>query len=345
MLKSPSSRVLITGGAGFIGSALAWELNQRGYENIVIADRLGTDEKWRNLVPLKFADYIDGIELLDRVSKQSDALGRFDVVLHLGACSATTEKDSDFLMRNNFDYTRQLCQWSMAQSARFVYASSAATYGDGANGMDDKNDDLHRLRPLNMYGYSKHLFDLHAKSQGWLRRIVGMKYFNVFGPNEDHKADMRSVVHKAFGQIIHSGRLQLFKSHRPDYRDGEQMRDFLYVKDAIKMTLHLAQAPLANGLYNLGSGVAQSWLQLAHAIFDALRLAPTIDFIDMPETLRAKYQYYTCADISRLRQSGYDNPLTPLADSVRDYVVNYLSHDRHLGDETTAQASASGQLN
>jgi ADP-L-glycero-D-manno-heptose 6-epimerase len=334
MLKTPESRILITGGAGFIGSALAWELNRRGYENIVIADRLGSDEKWRNLVPLKFADYIDGLDLLQRLQHQPDALGRFDVVLHLGACSATTEKDSDFLMRNNFDYTRQLCLWAMAQSARFVYASSAATYGDGSQGMDDKSDDLHRLRPLNMYGYSKHLFDLHAKNQGWLRRIVGMKYFNVFGPNEDHKADMRSVVHKAFGQITTTGRLQLFKSHRPDYRDGEQTRDFLYVKDAVRMTLHLAQAPLANGLYNLGSGTAQTWVQLAHAIFDALKLAPTIEFIDMPESLRAKYQYHTCADITRLRQSGYQEPLTPLADSVRDYVVHYLQHDRRLGDET-----------
>jgi ADP-L-glycero-D-manno-heptose 6-epimerase len=336
MLKSPESRILITGGAGFIGSALAWELNRRGHEKIVIADRLGTDEKWRNLVPLRFADYIDGLDLLDRLQKQPDALGRFDVVLHLGACSATTEKDSDFLMRNNFDFTRQLCQWSLSQSARFVYASSAATYGDGTHGMDDKNDDLHRLRPLNMYGYSKHLFDLHAKSQGWLRRIVGLKYFNVYGPNEDHKADMRSVVHKAFGQITSTGRLQLFKSHRPDYGDGEQMRDFLYVKDAVRMTLHLAQAPLASGLYNLGSGTAQSWLQLAHAIFAALGLPPVIDFVDMPESLRAKYQYYTCADITRLRQSGFQDALTPLTDAVRDYVVNYLQGDRRLGDEAPA---------
>lgn len=334
MLKGPESRILVTGGAGFIGSALVWELNRRGCEKIVIADRLGSDEKWRNLVPLKFADYIDGLDLIERLDRQPDAMDRFDVVFHLGACSATTEKDSDYLMRNNFDYTRRLCQWTLSRSARFVYASSAATYGDGTHGMDDKIDDLHRLRPLNMYGYSKHLFDLHAKNQGWLRRIVGLKYFNVFGPNEDHKADMRSVVHKAFGQIRASGRLQLFKSHRPDYADGEQERDFLYVKDAVRMTLHLAQAPLAHGLYNLGSGQAQTWLDLARAIFAALEMEPRIDFIDMPETLRAKYQYHTCADISRLRQAGYQEAITPLNDSVRDYVVNYLMHDRRLGDES-----------
>jgi ADP-L-glycero-D-manno-heptose 6-epimerase len=171
-----------------------------------------------------------------------------------------------------------------------------------------------------MYGYSKHLFDLHAKRQGWLRRIVGLKYFNVFGPNEDHKADMRSVVHKAFGQITSTGRLSLFKSHRPDYRDGEQKRDFLYVKDAVRMTLQLAQAPLAAGL------------------FAALGRPPAIDFIDMPEALREKYQYFTCADIARLRQSGYADTLTPLTDSVRDYVTNYLQHDRRLGDEPTPKA-------
>ena len=203
--------------------------------------------------------------------------------------------------------------------------------------MDDRMEDLHRLRPLNMYGYSKHLFDLHARQNGWLRRIVGLKYFNVFGPNEDHKADMRSVVHKAFGQITSTGKLQLFKSHRPDYKDGEQMRDFLYVKDAVKMTLHLAKAPLAHGLYNLGSGSAHSWVDLANAIFESLDMEPDIDFVDMPEALRAKYQYYTCADIGRLRESGFQDEVTPLADSVRDYVVNYLQDDRRLGDEAAKE--------
>ena len=336
MLKSSDSRILITGGAGFIGSALAWELNRRGSENIVIADRLGTDEKWRNLVPLKFADYIDGIDLLNKITANPDALGRFDVVLHLGACSATTEKDSDFLMRNNFDYTRQLCQWAMAQRARFVYASSAATYGDGTLGMDDTNDDIQRLRPLNMYGYSKHLFDLHAKREGWLPSIVGLKYFNVYGPNEDHKADMRSLVHKACGQILATGKVQLFKSHRPDYKDGEQMRDFLYVKDAIRMTLHLAETPSAGGLFNLGSGKAHTWVELATAIFTALGKPPNIEFIDMPEHLQSKYQYYTCADIAKLRASGFTQEITALTEAVRDYVQGYLVPDKRLGDETPA---------
>ncbi|WP_395737679.1 ADP-glyceromanno-heptose 6-epimerase [Prosthecobacter sp.] len=332
-MKNTESRILITGGAGFIGSALVWELNRRGCENIVVCDRLSTDEKWKNLVPLKFADYIDGNDLLQAVIHSPGKLGRFDHILHLGACSATTERDADYLMRNNYEFTKQLCQWSLATQARFVYASSAATYGDGAHGMDDQMPDIHALRPLNMYGYSKHLFDLHARREGWLPNIVGLKYFNVYGPNEDHKADMRSLVHKACGQILATGKVQLFKSHRPDYKDGEQMRDFLYVKDAIRMTLHLAETPAAGGLFNLGSGKAHTWVELATAIFTALGKAPNIEFIDMPEHLQSKYQYYTCADIAKLRGSGFDTEITSLTEAVRDYVQGYLVPDKRLGDE------------
>jgi ADP-L-glycero-D-manno-heptose 6-epimerase len=262
-----------------------------------------------------------------------DGLGRFDHVLHLGACSATTERDADYLMRNNYELTRLLCEWTLERGGRFVYASSAATYGDGAHGMDDRLQDLHRLRPLNMYGYSKHLFDLQAQRSGLLDRVAGLKYFNVYGPNEDHKADMRSVVHKAHRQILETGRVQLFKSHRPDYQDGCQQRDFLYVKDAVKMTLHLAANPQVNGLFNLGSGRAHTWVELARAIFLAMGREPVIEFIDMPEALREKYQYYTCADIGRMRESGYDEPLFTLEEAVRDYVQGYLAHDRRLGDE------------
>ena len=332
-MNNTDSRILITGGAGFIGSALVWELNRRGCENIVVCDRLSTDEKWKNLVPLKFADYIDGNDLLQAVQHAPAKLGRFDHVLHLGACSATTERDADFLMRNNYEFTKQLCHWSLANQTRFVYASSAATYGDGAHGMDDQMPDIHALRPLNMYGYSKHLFDLHAKREGWLPKIVGLKYFNVYGPNEDHKADMRSLVHKACGQILATGKVQLFKSHRPDYKDGEQMRDFLYVKDAIRMTLHLAETPSAGGLFNLGSGKAHTWVELATAIFTALGKEPNIEFIDMPEHLQSKYQYYTCADIAKLRASGFTQEITALTEAVRDYVQGYLVPDKRLGDE------------
>ncbi|MBL9180449.1 MAG: NAD-dependent epimerase/dehydratase family protein, partial [Verrucomicrobiaceae bacterium] len=236
-------------------------------------------------------------------------------------------------MRNNFEFTKQLCHWSLTNRTRFVYASSAATYGDGAHGMNDQDPDIHKLRPLNMYGYSKHLFDLHAKREGWLPKIAGLKYFNVYGPNEDHKADMRSLVHKACGQILSTGKVQLFKSHRPDYQHGEQMRDFLYVKDAIRMTLHLAENTSAGGLFNLGSGEARTWIELATAIFVALKKEPVIEFIDMPEHLRAKYQYHTCADITKLRASGFTQEITPLAEAVRDYVQRHLVPDKRLGDE------------
>ena len=322
------ARVLVTGGAGFIGSALVWALNRRGCENIVICDLLGTTEKWRNLTPLRYADYVEAEALLPRL--QSGALGKFDLVLHLGACSATTEKDASYLIRNNYEFTKDLAMWSLANQTRFVYASSAATYGDGAQGMEDDDTKLDTLRPLNMYGYSKHLFDQHAKRAGFLDKIVGLKYFNVYGPNEDHKGDMRSLVHKSFAQVQKESLIRLFKSYRPDYRDGEQKRDFLYVKDCVAMTLHLAATPAAGGLYNIGSGAARSWVDLANAVFRALDKKPVIEFIEMPETIRDKYQYFTQANLPRLRGAGYTAAITSLEDAVADYVRNYLVPDRRL---------------
>ena len=326
-------RILVTGGAGFIGSALVWALNRRGLTNIVICDILGQDEKWKNLVPLKYADYIEAGAFRERLKSQAGAFGKFSAVFHLGACSATTEKNASYLIDNNFAYTKELAAWSLAQQARFIYASSAATYGDGAQGMDDKSSDLAALRPLNMYGYSKHLFDLYAQGEGILNSIVGVKYFNVYGPNEDHKADMRSLVNKAYQQILETDKVRLFKSYKPEFKDGEQMRDFLYVKDAVEMTIHFAEtATTAGGLYNLGSGEANTWVTLSRAIFAALGREPQIEFIEMPEILRGKYQYYTKADISKLRGTGYTKPLTSLPEAVRDYVQGYMVPGKKLGD-------------
>ena len=322
------ARVLVTGGAGFIGSALIWALNRRGCDDIVVCDRLGTDEKWRNLAPLRFAEFVEADVLLSRL--QGRKQGKFDLVLHLGACSSTTERDAGFLFRNNFEFTRDLADWSLAKNARFVYASSAATYGDGAAGMEDDDSKLNTLRPLNMYGYSKHLFDLHAKRAGILDDIVGLKYFNVFGPNEDHKSDMRSLVHKSFAQVKNEGVIHLFKSYRKDFRDGEQKRDFLYVKDAVAMTLHLAAKKKSGGLFNIGSGAARPWIDLANSVFAALDQKPKIEFIEMPEAIRDKYQYFTQADISRLRAAGFEAPVMSLEDAVKDYVRNYLAADRRL---------------
>ncbi|MBI2517353.1 MAG: ADP-glyceromanno-heptose 6-epimerase [Opitutae bacterium] len=333
MSSLASGRILVTGGAGFIGSALVWALNQRGASDIVVTDLLGSDEKWKNLVALKFADYVEAGDFRARLAADPKAFGKFTHVFHLGANSATTEKNAAHLIDNNFNYTKELAAWALAQDARFVYASSAATYGDGARGMDDKSDDLAALRPLNMYGYSKHLFDLYAQRAGWLKHIVGVKYFNVFGPNEDHKGDMRSLVNKAFEQINTTGRLKLFKSHRPDFKDGEQKRDFLYVKDTVEMTLHFAEsAPTAGGLYNLGSGEANTWLALAGAIFSAMGKPQNIEFIEMPAELRGKYQYFTQADTAKLRASGYARAMTSLAAAVRDYVQNYMMLGKKLGE-------------
>jgi ADP-L-glycero-D-manno-heptose 6-epimerase len=322
------ARVLVTGGAGFIGSALVWALNRRGCDQVVVCDILGTDEKWRNLTPLRFADYVEAADLLPRL--QSGSLGRFDLVLHMGACSATTERDATYLIKNNFEFTKDLAHWALANKVRFVYASSAATYGDGSAGMEDDEASLDTLRPLNMYGYSKHLFDLHAKRDRFLNRMVGLKFFNVFGPNEDHKGDMRSLVHKSFAQVQTKGVIQLFESYRKEYQDGEQKRDFLYVKDCVAMTLHLAATPRANGLFNIGSGQARTWIDLSHAVFTALKKKPVIKFIEMPPAIRDKYQYFTQANLLRLRGAGYAAPVTSLENAVHDYVRKYLVLDKRL---------------
>ena len=334
MTSSDTGTTLVTGGAGFIGSALVWALNRRGLDRILIVDRLGRSEKWRNLTPLAFADYLEAEALVPALER--GALDDVRTVFHLGACSSTTETDASFLVRNNFALTKQLAEWSLRRGARFVYASSAATYGAREGDLADSID-LASLRPLNMYGYSKHLFDVHALRHGYLDRIVGLKYFNVFGPNEDHKGDMRSMVHKAFQQIRESGRVRLFRSDRPEFRDGEQRRDFVYVKDAVAMTVHAAESRDLNGIVNIGSGRPHTWIDLAHAVFDACGVKRDIEFVDMPAHLRGKYQYSTRAVIDRISRSGYAQPITPLVDAVADYVRNYLIPDRRLGDETSVR--------
>ncbi|HQZ81907.1 MAG TPA: ADP-glyceromanno-heptose 6-epimerase [Pyrinomonadaceae bacterium] len=321
-------RIIVTGGAGFIGSAVVWRLNALGYDDILIVDRMDETDKWKNLAPLRFADYVDADDLIDDIGDHKNA----GAIFHLGACSSTTERDADHMLRNNFQYTKDLAEFALENEIRFIYASSAATYGDGSAGMADGTEHLNKLRPLNVYGYSKQLFDQYAARNGYFDRIVGLKYFNVFGPNENHKGDMRSLVNKAFDQIRDTGTLKLFKSHNADYHDGEFGRDFVYVKDAVEMTLHFFDRK-AGGLFNIGSGRMSTWNQLADAIFAALERPRNVEFVEMPEHLRDRYQYHTQADITRLRKAGYAAATTELGAAVADYIQNYLLPDKHLGDD------------
>lgn len=321
--------IVVTGGAGFIGSAFVWELNRAGITDIVIVDDLSTSDKWHNLVGLQFVDYLHKDEFLDFIA-EDELPYKVQAVVHMGACSATTETDMDYLMENNYQYTVILAQWACANKARFIYASSGATYGAGEHGFSDAHEGLDALRPLNRYGYSKHLFDLYAEKNKISDRIVGLKFFNVFGPNEYHKGDMRSVVCKAYDQIRQTGRLKLFKSYQPQYADGSQMRDFVYVKDCVAVMKWLLDHPKVCGIYNVGTGVARTWLDLGEAIFKAMGLAPQIDFIEMPEALKTHYQYYTQADISKLKATGCPVEFRTLENSVQDYVALYLKNFAYL---------------
>lgn len=322
--------IVVTGGAGFIGSAIVWKLNQLGKKNIVIVDELGKDEKWKNLVGLQYEDFIHKHDFIEQVL---DDVIPFSVeaIIHMGANSSTTEKDADHLMNNNFHYTKELAKYCLEKHIRFIYASSAATYGDGSFGFADDENKIETLRPLNMYGYSKQLFDFWAKRNNVLDKIVGIKYFNVYGPNEYHKNDMRSVVHKAYEQVRETGKVKLFKSLNPDYKDGEQMRDFVYVKDAVDMTLYFLDKPDKNGIFNVGAGKARTWNDLVTSLFRAVNKPVNIEYIDLPSQLAEKYQYFTEANLTKIKSVGYVKTTISLEEGVTDYVVNYLLKDSYLG--------------
>ena len=317
---------IVTGGAGFIGSAMIWRLNEAGIEDILVVDNLASSEKWRNLVNRRYRDYVHRDEFR-RMVLEGRAPQKVEAIIHMGACSSTTERNADFLMDNNLHYSQMVCRYALEQGARLINASSAATYGDGSQGYSDDDAATPGLAPLNMYGMSKQLFDLWALRSGVLGRIAGLKYFNVYGPGEDHKGDMRSVIHKAHGQIRETGKVRLFKSYRPEYADGEQVRDFVYVKDAVDVTLFCGENEKASGLFNCGTGQARSWNDLAKAVFSAMGREPDIDYIEMPETLRDKYQYFTQAEMGKLRAAGYDRPFTKLEDGIREYVQGHLARN------------------
>jgi ADP-L-glycero-D-manno-heptose 6-epimerase len=315
--------IVVTGGAGFIGSAFVWKLNQEGIDDIIIVDRLGTSDKWKNLVNRRFVDYIHKDEFHGRL--EADRLP-FDVgaVIHMGACSSTTERDADYLMENNYHYTCALASWALKKGIRFIYASSAATYGDGSHGFSDGDETTKKLRPINMYGYSKQLFDLWALRQGMQNKMAGVKFFNVFGPNEYHKGEMTSVIYKAFHQIKETRRVRLFRSYKPQYADGGQRRDFVYVKDCVDVMWWLFNHPETNGIFNLGTGKARTWNALIRAVFSAMGIEPRIEYIEMPEGIRNQYQYFTEAKMDKHAETGCRLSFREMQDSIRDYVAGHL---------------------
>ncbi|MFQ5671798.1 MAG: ADP-glyceromanno-heptose 6-epimerase [Nitrospinales bacterium] len=322
--------IVVTGGAGFIGSALTAELNARGLSDILLVDQVDHPEKEKNLAPLAFRELRSKEQFLQDVLTRS--LRGVDVLFHLGACSSTTETDEAYLRKNNFEYTRDLAGYALENDVRFIYASSAATYGDGSLGYADDESRLETLRPLNSYGNSKQMFDLWAHRQNILHRIVGLKYFNVYGPNEYHKEEMQSLVRKGFFQIRETGKVRLFKSYKPEYPDGGQVRDFIYIKDAVAMTLFFADHPGLGGIFNVGAGTARSWNELAQALFTAQGRDTHIEYIEMPESIRPQYQYHTCAEMDKIRRAGYTAPCLSLEAGVADYVQNYLLPGKYLGE-------------
>jgi len=317
---------IVTGGAGMIGSALVWKLNELGISDILVVDHLASSEKWKNLVNRRFAEYLPREIFLEKIT--DNTLGySIDGIFHMGACSSTTERNVDYLFSNNTEYSKTLIRYALDRGIRIINASSAATYGNGEQGFHDRPEDVANYKPLNAYGYSKHLVDLWAAREKVQSSFVSLKFFNVYGPNEYHKGDMQSVVVKALHQALETGKVRLFSSDRPEYPNGGQMRDFIYVKDCVDAMWWLMEHPSVNGLFNLGTGTARTWNDLACALFAGIGREESIEYIPLPEHLRGKYQYFTEAPMDRLKQTGCPMPRHTLEAGVADYVTNYLTQD------------------
>ena len=318
--------LLVTGGAGFIGSNVVAGLNEAGRTDLAVCDTLGKDGKWRNLQKHRFADFVPPHDLIRWLDGR-----KLDCIIHLGAISETTARDGDAVIETNFRFSLQLLDWCTAQHIPFIYASSAATYGDGAQGFsdDDSPAALQRLRPMNLYGWSKHVFDLAvvdrvAKKMALPPQWAGLKFFNVFGPNEYHKGEMMSLIAKRFDEAKAGSPVRLFKSHRPGIADGDQQRDFIYVDDVVAVVLWLTQTPRVSGLFNVGTGRPSSFRDMITAMFAAMRRAPNIEYIAMPESIRDSYQYFTQASVEKLQRAGYNGGFTPINEGVKRYVTGFL---------------------
>ena len=319
--------LLVTGGAGFIGSNVVAALNDAGRTDVTVCDVLGHDGKWRNLAKRQLADIVPPAELSEWLKGR-----RLEAMIHLGAISETTATDGDLVIETNFRLSMRLLDWCTANATPFIYASSAATYGDGAQGFrdDESMDALKTLRPMNLYGWSKHLFDMAvaeraAKGEKLPPQWAGLKFFNVFGPNEYHKGTMMSVLARRFDDIRAGRPVQLFKSHRDGIADGDQRRDFIYVNDVVRVMMWLLSAPSVHGLFNVGTGKARSFKDLMLAAYAALGTAPNIQYVDMPEQIRGSYQYFTQSDVDRLQRAGYNGGFTALEDAVLAYVSGFLN--------------------
>lgn len=324
--------ILVTGAAGFIGSAFVWKLNELGREDIIVTDKLRSEDKWLNLAKRKYYDWVDKDELFEYLGENGDEI---TAIVHMGACSATTEKDGDFLMHNNYEYTKNLWNFAAKKNIDFIYASSAATYGDGDQGYFDELDlsGHEELRPLNKYGYSKKMFDVWAlKQKKTPKKWIGLKYFNVYGPQEYHKGRMASMVFHAFNQYNAEKEIKLFKSHKDGYKDGFQLRDFIYIKDVVSVMNYLLNENVTSGIYNVGTGKADAFYNLAKATLESMGGdTNAVKFVDMPEDLRGRYQYFTEAPMDKLTKEGYKEKFHTLGEGVKDYVQNYLmKEDKYL---------------
>ncbi|MFC1501526.1 ADP-glyceromanno-heptose 6-epimerase [Elusimicrobiota bacterium] len=319
--------IALTGGAGFIGSCFLWKLNLEGLEDIIVVDSMDEKNKEPNFKSKKFKDFIDKTEFLKLVEKNK--LPKLSHIIHMGACSSTTETNENYLIKNNYEYSKSLAEYAFKNNIPFMYASSAATYGDGSQGYDDKDSNAPNLKPLNLYGRSKQMFDLWILENKHTDKATGLKFFNVFGPNEYHKGEMKSVICKRFDDVNSGLPMKLFKSYHKEYKDGEQKRDFIYIKDAVEVMYYLYKNPSKTGIFNLGTGKARSWNDIANAMFKALDKQPKIEYIEMPDNLKDKYQYFTEAKMDKLRSTGYKTPFRSLEDSIKDY-TNYLKNKSYL---------------
>ncbi|MEX0650131.1 MAG: ADP-glyceromanno-heptose 6-epimerase [Candidatus Andersenbacteria bacterium] len=323
--------IIVTGGAGFIGSALVRALNERGETNVLIVDDVDHEEKEHNIGHLSYEQLVGIKDFRERLLAGEYDNAGVTAVLHMGACSDTTETDWEYLLDNNVQYSKDIIRWCFDRGVRCIYASSAAAYGDGEQGYSDSHDLFEELKPLNLYGKSKLEVDIWARDGKYLDKVVGLRYFNVFGPNEWHKEGMRSVICKKFPELAAGQPMTLFRSDDPDYQDGGQMRDFIYVKDVVSATLFFMDNEVA-GVFNVGTGKARTWNHVAKAMFAALDKEPSIQYIDMPDNLKGQYQNFTQADIHKLQEAGFTQPFMTLEEAIADYILNYLVPHKHLGE-------------